>query len=208
MPLTYGDMQDRIEAELHRDDLISGNYAQNAIKAAIKHYERERWYFNEEVATTVTVAGTASYSLPSDFMAMDSVKVTVNGSKLRMEPMTFQEMDARDDGSASTRGVPQWWCIYENQLRLYPVPDAVYTITESYQKRLTELSADADTNAWVDDLEELIRCKAMVNIAMYSIRDFELANALMPMLQIAYQNAREQNERLLFSGRKTAHYLG
>lgn len=206
MSLTYANMQARIASEFHRTDLTS--YITNSIKAAIKHFERERWYFNEATTTTVTVAGTATYALPTDFMKMDNVKVTVSGSKVQLEPMPYIELDALDTGTSSVRGVPKFWAIYGNVLRLYPIPDAVYTITESYQNRLTELSADADTNAWVDDLEALIRTYAKMDICLNVSKDFEQADRLERAIATSlYPQAREENDSRLSSGRLTPYYL-
>ena len=40
---------------------------------------------------------------------------------------------------------------------MYPIPDATYLMTFSYLYLLPTLVADADTNAWMNDGEELIR---------------------------------------------------
>lgn len=200
-------MKTRIASELHRSETASATYIPNAIKSAIKHFERERWYFNEATTTTVTVAGTATYALPTDFMKLDTANITINSWKSRLDPMPYIEMDARDTGNAATRGPSRWYAIYGNVLRLYPVPDAVYTITESYQKRLTELSADADTNAWTDDLEELIRKKAKEIICRDYTRDYEQADRLQANIDaVVYPKARLENDERLMSGRLSAHY--
>lgn len=210
MAANYGDMQARIDSELRRTDLVSGGYAANAIKDAIKVYERERWYFNEATtsASLTTSAGLATYSLPADFMKIDSLKVTINGWKCDADPMPYLEMDARDSGNSATQGPPKWWAVYADLLRLYPVPDGTYVQTLSYQKRLTTLSASTDTNAWVDDLEALIRQKAKEIICREVLKDYNRADQLaMTIERVTYPKARAENDERLMSGRLTSHSL-
>ena len=210
MPLTYGDMQTRIENELHRSDLATNNHITDAIKSAIKHFERERWYFNEATTSSslTTSAGLATYALPSDFMKLDSLKITINGWKNTVDPMPYNEMDARDAGNTATQGPPAWHAIYAEVLRLYPVPDGTYVQTISYQKRLPTLSASTDTNAWVDDLESLIRKKAKEIICREVMVDYAQADQLLASIeQFEYPRARAENDERLFSGRLTSHSL-
>lgn len=208
MAASFGDMKTRIANELHRSDLETNSHITNAIKSAIKHFERERWYFNEATTSTslTTSAGLATYALPADFMKIDSLKITVIGWKSDVEPMPYNEMDARDAGNSATRGPSKWYAVYGELLRLYPVPDGTYAQTLSYQKRLTTLSASADTNAWVDDLEELIRKKAKEIICRDVILDFEQADRITANIeQIVYPKMRTENDERLMSGRLTSH---
>lgn len=206
--LTYGDMQTRIADELHRADLGTNNRLTNAIKSAIKHYDRERWWFTEATtsASLTTSAGQATYALPSDFKRLDSLKITYAGSKRDVDPMSYAEMESRDDGSAALRGVSRWWSIYAEVLRLYPVPDGIYVQTMSYQKHLATLSATTDTNAWMDEVEPLIRTKAKEILARGVLRNTALADALLTEIKVdIYPTARAENDERLMSGRLTPH---
>jgi hypothetical protein len=204
--MTYATMQTRIANELHRTDLSSDGHITNAIKSAIKHYERERWYFNEATtsASLTTSASQAFYSLPDDFMKLDALTVTISSAKSDLDPMPYIEMDARD--SANSNGVPRWYSVYKNQLRYFPIPDSAYVVTMSYQKRLATLSADADTNEWISDLEELIRTKAEEILCRTVIKDVDHANTLREYLRSeVYPTARAENDERLMSGKLTAH---
>lgn len=198
----YGEMQARIANELNRADL--GSYIPSAIQSAIKHYERERWYFNEAVTSSslTTSSSLALYPLPTDFMKMDNVKVTIDGWKNECDPIPYIEMDRIDPGNGALNGPPRFWAVYANQLRYYPVPDSAYVVTISYQKRLTTLSASADTNEWVDDLEELIRSKSKEIICRHKLRDYVQANDLLSYVNnIVYPMARAENDERLMSGK-------
>lgn len=206
MALTYGDMQTRIANELHRSDLATNNHITNAIKSAIRHYERERWYFNETTtsASLTTVASTATYALPANFMEMDNVMLTQGGWKHRLDPVAYIELDSIDAGSTSLNGVPRNYAIFGNLLRHYPVPDAAYTTTISYQKRLTELSASTDTNEWVDDFEQLIREKAKEILNRDVINNYEAADRIAQNIERStYPRMRAESDKRLMSGKLT-----
>ena len=49
---------------------------------------------------------------------------------------------------------------YGQQLRLYPIPNAVYTVRISGVLRIPVPATDGTSNAWTTDGEELIRSRA------------------------------------------------
>ena len=154
----YGTMQARIGNELERSDTTSLGYIASEILSAIRHYETERFWFNEEVATTSTVADQSNYALPTDFIYDDHMTVTVSGRKYPVFPRTYQEIADVDETTFS--GYPSIYAIHKEEFRLYPTPNGVYTLTHAYVKSLSSLSADADTNAWMVEAEPLIRARA------------------------------------------------
>ena len=166
----YATMQARIASELRRN-LISDEI-KNAIQTAISLAEVDRFYFNEARAFTMTVANKAYYGVPDNFQSMESLTITVNQSKYPLDPKTFQYLDAIDIGTANT-GIPIYYAIYNNQFRLYPVPDGEYRLDLALQKRLSALSADSDTNAWMTDGETMIRQAAKAIVLRDVIRGKE-----------------------------------
>jgi len=163
----YGTMQARIASELRRTQLT--DEIKSAIQTAIQLAEVDRYYFNEARSYTDTVADKAYYLQPTSsdgtviFQNMESLTITVNQSKYPLDPKTFQFIDAIDIGVSNT-GIPIWYAIYNNQFRLYPVPDDVYRLDLAYQRKLDTLTDGADTNAWMTDAETMIRqaAKAIV----------------------------------------------
>ena len=158
---TYGTMQARIASELRRNKLNS--QIKDAIQSAILLAEVDRYYFNEGRAYTETEANKAYYATPDDFQAMESLTITVNQSKYPLEPRTFQYIDSIDIGVAQD-GIPIWYAIYNRQFRLYPVPDAAYRLDLAFQKKLSDLTDDDDSNEWMTDGEVMVRqmAKAIV----------------------------------------------
>lgn len=163
---TYAVMQARIADELTRSDLTT--QIQKAILSAIKHYERVRFYFNASVTDTFsTVAdqeyyGSAANSKIPNLVMIDALTVTSSSIKSRLENWPFEVIEGSQNSDIT--GQPTAFCYYAQQIRLYPIPDAVYTVTGSWLYRLTALSADGDTNAWTTDAEELIRNRASCDL--------------------------------------------
>lgn len=168
----YIAMQNRMADEINRDDV--GDQIKDAIQSAIAHYENEVFHFNQARATDATVASTEYYNLPSDFIRNESLVVTVNQTKYPLEQKTW---DWFEDISTTTTytGYPHYYTIWGEQYRLYPIPDATYTLTQAYIKSLGTLSENGDTNAWMVDGFELIKSRAMKLILTNKIRDLERA---------------------------------
>ena len=83
-----------------------------------------------------TVAGTAAYSLPSNFQRLFNVYLTDGtGQRLPLYAEAIQEFDSRPVAT----GQPVRYCIEGSQLRLHPTPDAGYSITIRYYRLPAEL---------------------------------------------------------------------
>lgn len=82
----------------------------------------------EKTAFTNTVALQQSYSLPADILILRSVhlKDAASGSYFKIKGHTFSEFDEYVDGWDGTvvdRGFPAMYTVFENQLKLFPLPE-------------------------------------------------------------------------------------
>lgn len=203
---TYAVMRSRIADELARGDLTT--QIASAIQSAIKHHERKRFYFNEVIGTFSTVNAQEWYSSTdaawiATAVDIDSLRVTISGRPFPMDKRTMAEMEDVSAGATMT-GTPSDWCYYRQQVRLYPTPNGVYTVTGSYIQRLTALSADGDSNAWTTDAEELIRLRAKIILFRDVIRDtgaFQEAERLAPFEAEALRQL--QTETAMRAGSRT-----
>lgn len=192
--MTYGALKTRIANEI-ADSTLSAEIIL-AVESAIKFYERKEFWFNSKVGTFVTVAdqeyygSAANTDIPNLVKINTPIKLIASGYKYDVYLVPFADIDALQDGNKSGR--PEMAAYFNEQVRLYPNPDAVYTVTMSYQYRLTALSADADENAWTDDAEELIRQRAKMIIAADVLRDVDMYNAAKEFERDAYQALREE----------------
>lgn len=203
---TYGTMQTRIGTELVRSDLSSE--IQSAIQSAIRYYERTLFYFNEAIATSTTVDGQRYYALPSDFVEMESIKVTLPGSSYQnLLPRTFRELEEMDLESSGHEGYPDFYSLFGEQFRLYPVPNGSYTLTLAYIRELPSLSVSSDSNAWMTDAEALIRYRAKWDLYLNVIHEKELADAMKEAEREEFMSLRNRTTNTNSTGRIRPTYF-
>lgn len=192
---TLAELKARIAREMNRTDLTTV-IAEN-IADAVADYQSIRFEFNQARASFSTVAGTEFYggALPADIGQVDSIVATVNGrrSKLAAWPYTVMERIAT---TTSAFGEPSAWSWYAKQLRLYPVPDAVYALTLSYVRRIDVPAADGDSNIWTTEAEQLIRHSVKRRIAQNYTRDDEMAQAARAAEGDAYRRLMRDVQQL------------
>lgn len=194
---TYLDLRTRIQDEVNNSAIATDGRVNSSILSAIAFYERERWWFNEARSNTfATVAAQEIYtssdaSWIDDVAEIDELTITVNGYRYQLEARTWDWLDARAVTTTSY-GQPSDYSYYNRSFRLYPIPDAVYTVRFSGAIPLTALSGDSDSNAWttVGLGEGLIRARAKVDI--YSLYAMDPDNAA-----IAKQQEQEQYASLV-----------
>ena len=160
---TLTQMRARIADDLNRSDL--NTQIDKAINRAIRHYyNSEYFWFNETVGTFVTVANQESYgtadSVPSDILSINYMRLTISTTnKPEIPKKTYQEIQMLNSGASI--GQPLYYAWYQNKIWFYPIPDAVYTVTISYQKSYAVLVADSDTNDFTVEAEDLIESRAL-----------------------------------------------
>lgn len=150
-------LKSRIASEIHRSDLTTS--IAYAIADAVAHYQGKRFRFNQARATLSTVAGTEFYDDLDDVGQIDAITATVNGRKYVLDEMNFGDGEWINS-TTTQQGQPTRWSWYDNQIRLYPIPDAAYSLTVSYQKKIAAPASDTDSNAWTTEAEPLIRYAA------------------------------------------------
>jgi len=182
----YLAMQDRIADEVRAaSSAASSDIASQiklAIQSAISSYQNESFYFNEGSFTFQTVNGQEYYTssdnseIPNILSFLD-VRITVNNTTYPLTARTFQYIDQIQTNTGYT-GDPVDYCTWAQQIRLYPIPFTARTVTVSYIKNLTILSADTDTNAWMTgNAEQLIRGRAKWDLYLNTLKDPENAQA-------------------------------
>ena len=206
---TYGEMKARIASELHRSDLTG--YISSAVLSAIAFYESSRFFRGEKRGTFSTIAAQRFYgtttaspgTLPDDVVEIDSITTTVNNRIYKLDQVSYEHLEDIDAGVTPLSGYPRLWAWYAEQIRLYPSPNAEYLMTMSYQHERPVLSADADTNFWTEDGEELIRNRAKKDICMSVLYDGEKAQMCAAMESAALKSLKAQTIKLLSSNQLT-----
>lgn len=184
-------MIDRIAAELERSDIgsagtpgVIGTHINDAIR---QHKARNWWFLQEPTSAAKTNSTTASnsyVSLVTGIIQIDTLQVTISGQLERLTPVMHDEMESLHEGTTS-EGQPWRWTQYGARVRLYPTPDAIYTLTWTGLFEESTLSSSSDTNSWMTDGELLIRHTARMTVLRDYLRDMEAAQACMPAIMAA-----------------------
>lgn len=210
---TLGGMKTRIGDELGRSDLSS--QISLAVSSAILFYKSERFWFNEVRNSFSTIVGTERYNednaaVTTIFLNMlydDSATLTQNNTPFPLKKITNAEMDALSN-AGQTQGVPDCYSLYANFIQLYPVPNQVWTVHFSYVTNIDLEIDDAETPEWSDDqIEELIRLHAKVDIFENVTRDFSQADRMRLREAELLRVIRRRTALWVGTGRVVAEYL-
>lgn len=159
------DLKTRIADEIDRTDFTS--QIALAVTTAVSAYKFNRFAFNETTGTFSTTASDDTYTtsdvLPTDILELDTVRITVNSNYYLLEPVTWSTIDGLSSTSTLT-GRPTLYSWYAEQLRVYPIPDAAYTITLRYLASVAE-------ETWASRAENLIRARAKRELYMHYLFD-------------------------------------
>lgn len=194
---TYSDLQSQIATELGRTDLTTP--IQTAILAAIRHYQRRLSLFGQGSTSLSTVASTAEYDLPADFIAIDFVQIASTNGTYTLDAELYDVLAALDITGLTSE--PDRYAYRNYKLRLYPVPDAVYTVTVYYWAALAAPSGATDSTGWTNDLLDLIRHRAKVDLAANSLRDDQGASTYRAAEMDTLDGVILQRDRALSMGR-------
>jgi hypothetical protein len=194
----YGTMISRCLSDMNRTDLTAT--VQSEIISAIDHYERSDWYFLETQTDITSTASTEYYNLPADFVKLDSLVITVNGNTYPLNRRTYGYLEDIFVRSTTYTGQPTDYAIYQEQIRLYPVPVAAYVMTLSYVQTLAGLTTSTDSNAWTTTGEELIRSRVCSQVAARKLHDLDKAQTYRALEADALSDLRGLNMRRLMTG--------
>lgn len=192
---TYNDMRVRIADELVNESITTAQISA-AIKSAVKHWERKPFWFNQKVGTFSTVASQELYTSTDladieNMIRIDSMLVTSSGFKSRVRGVDNSAIEDVQDGTVT--GTPSMFSRYADKIRLYPIPDTVYTVTVSYLYKLATLTVNADTNAWTDECEEMIRNAAKRILATDILSADDMAARFATLEMKAYDHILAEN---------------
>ncbi len=200
---TLLDLKTRIASDLMRDDLAS--QIAGAVSDAIKFYERERFWFNQTRSLTFdTVAGQVAYGSAANTAIPTIIEIDhlflPQGASIypldRCEPADFEILENGSTGG----GKPTAFTYIDKEIRLWPVPNAVWTLRMHAFYRLP-YPDDGDTNAWTDDCEELIRSHAKMNLFLDVLEDNDNASRMQSKIPVLLSFIRSETTSRMSTGR-------
>jgi hypothetical protein len=204
----FGDLKAQVASDLRRSNL--GAEIATAVLDAIYDHGSERFWFNEtEVYNFNTVVNQDVYPITAqppiqEFIMIDMVRSKVGNTWFTLERETPDQMEI--DYSAPTSSQPYDWSIHGNELRLFPMPNAVYPVRIFGHYRVIPLVNDADTNDWTDTAKNLIRYSALKRLFAYPVRDAQQLQSAESAEIKELEYLRRQTERRQRSGQMVAYY--
>lgn len=195
---TYGNLQDNIASYLNRTDLTAT--IQEAIKRAIRFYERQIFWFNEANDSFVTVSGTKNYTLSATvgYAQINQIILNYGGQRYELSEKNSEELQALDTGSIT--GQPVLWAQINGGLAFYPTPNGSFTVSYNFVQKTATLSATTDSNFFTTNAEDLIEARALWWICSYKTRNIKLAQSSKINEQDALSNLRSETTSKLASG--------
>lgn len=208
---TLAAMISRIESDLKRPDI--NEQVRAAIASAIETYQAERWLFNESRSKTFsTVIGQEIYTSTDDadiglLIKPDYVKVYSGSTAYDVWPGDVSEMENLSD-SGNNIGQPSEYVVYDGSIRLYPVPDAVYTMRLGGVFVAAAPATDVETsNPWMTTAERLIRSRAKYDLALNVLMDAKIAAAMSAEIDDAERELKRRTNKKVGTGRVKAWAL-
>jgi hypothetical protein len=198
-----------IADDLARSDL-SGQIL-IAIETAINNLKVKRFWFNETRTTTFsTVANQSKYATADDsdiplFIEVDGMFLT--DSTGNVFPLGEQS-DIADLqwllGNGAATGRPYNWAYYDQAFVLYPIPDAVYTMTPMGHIEIPYPTSGSDaTNMWMMEAFELVRCEAKAYLATHVTKNMDDAQTAVAAGMSARNTLNSATNRRLATGTVT-----
>lgn len=129
----------RFELLLNRSiSAVTGNSGDLANEVRLEICQFHNFSWMRQYKQESTVASSQNYSLPSDFKDELRVYVVENNNALELDSVDTQEVYRRWD--TNDTGKPEAFQMESDFIRLWPIPDKVYTLLLVYFKYLADLS--------------------------------------------------------------------
>lgn len=190
---TYLDTVTRIQTDcLNRTDF--SDTVKRAIQTTIRHYERQRFWFNETSTLLTCVVNTETVAVPANMLgAPDLLQVRQNGNDTELAVEPFDTIRAINVNNTS--GLPVMYAKRHDSFYLANVPNSAYPLPCFYLKKLPALSADTDTNDWLSAAEDLIVWGTAKLVWATTIRNISAANVCAGLESDAIKELRRYAEQ-------------
>lgn len=204
MTTTLATLQSEIADALNRTDLNSE--ITQAINAGIAYFaQRYKFWFNETTTTFATVASQFNYSssdgVPTNIRSIDYLKIAINSTNnVPLIERTYDYIQTANVGNLT--GTPSDYAYFKENFWIYPVANAVYTLTLSYTKSYTDLSSGSDTNDFTNNAQDLLINYAQWYVYDHIIKDYSAADRADVRVGKALAGLLNETTRVTTSHRK------
>ncbi len=166
-------MISEIQSDTERTDAAEEAAIRLKIGAAIRAYQKRRFWFNESRDVTFsTVASTAVYdfsTIGTEFYRIDGAFITDGSDIRKLCPANYTTLETAD---VTTEALPDQYAYVNRSLRLWQVPDAVYTVRLTGHIKYAAPASDAETdNVWMTEAYDLIMAHAKAELYAHRWED-------------------------------------
>lgn len=192
---TYAELKTRIITEMVRDDLEDDLATQltTHIARACEYYANERFWFNAIVVDAACTSGTEVMAIPATVRRID--RLTIPELYREVIEVTLPEYEKIISAANSA---PTRYAYYNDSIRLYPTPDAAYTLRFTGLAEIAAPTADADENAWTTEAQDLIVAHTKMTLSRDQFRDPDGVQLFTGAVQDAlHRLKRETAQRLV-----------
>lgn len=164
MSYITGDIVTKVQQRI-RDTGYSSTEIKNYLNDAQNDVFNEyRLPFMQATQNYTLTAGTSDITngsgLPTNYVQALDITLTTSGYEKVLPYVDVSEVDDvypdPDDTTVNPSNVPSNWYYYADTIKVYPVPNAAYTLTLRYYKKPTILSSDSDVPDLPSEFEELL----------------------------------------------------
>lgn len=146
--------------------------------------------YRDTLTTLVTVASTATVSLPADFHRARAVDILVDGRYAPLRRLTLRQTYGYDIQNAR----PVGYMLRGALIECFPTPDAIYTIRLRYTPAATVMSSDSDSIDIPNGWENFIVHTALLKLDEREGRDLGERMAVIERYRLRIQAAAEDRD--------------
>lgn len=165
---TLTELYTRVILDLNRGDMGSGGELEqakiDAVAAAINRHKAELFWFNRASGSGATSDADATLAMPTGVYVPKVV--AYSGT-----PLARVALEAIEHKTET--GQPTHWAENEEQIQLWPIPDAAYTLYVYGTADIDAPSSGASSNIWTTEAYDLILNEAKVTLCRGPLRDPE-----------------------------------
>lgn len=197
MATTLQNVIDRITLDyLNRTNLNSESV--RAVQAAVRHYERQRFPWNEATSTLTAVTSQAYVTVPTDFLVLDHLEIQFQSANYLLAQQSFVDL-LEMNAVQGTNNLPTDFAQRGGRLYLSSVPDSAYLLNCYYIQQLPALTAASmtSTNKWLSAAEDVIVYHATKLMWANVLRNTEEATKFMLLEQTALKELHGFRDQVL-----------
>jgi hypothetical protein len=138
-------------------------------------------YVSGGAVTTPVPAGQGSIGAGQLPFEIDYLAIQIGTARFALDRLPPEDIDLLTQ-SGTQMGQPYSYCYFNEQIRLYPVPSAVYPMIIGAHELIAAPAANAtQNNRWMTDGERLIRSRAKYELSLnYNVNFPAMAQAMHP----------------------------